>query len=475
MPLEYKFGHRATTPLMAGFSLPNPCFALPSGCGLALALVLLTGCVPGPPGVIPQPAATPQIPAPRELQVPPTWPGWTNLLGPDLTSCSPETGLRIAWGDSGPPVLWRTPLGEGYSAPVAAGEDLILCDRQGDAERLTAFDIYTGKTQWQIAWPTSYRCQYAYSSGPYATPRIDGDLIFAAGAQGQLHCVGRDGRIRWRRLLAEEFSLREGLFGFGPGLQVDSDRLYLNLGAADEQAGVVALDKRTGATLWRATDHASAYTMPQFFEREGKRRLLVLTEWGLVGLDPASGKQHFEYEFHPRGSDSINAVSPVVADGWVILMIGPGPGAVGLELLDPDQLRLGWKDRRVLDSQFNSLVVHAGHIYGFTASRQGGALLRCIELKTGKLCWSEASDLGRGQLLAADGKLLALGEQGHLAALDLSPAAPVWRGMTAQPLLKGPCYSQPALHRGLLYVRNEQELICFDLREPRPASSAEQR
>lgn len=398
---------------------------------MTVVFLLLAGCnaaLPELPMDAQLQKTSPSSKGQREFSVPPDWPGWTNLLGPDHTSHSPETGLQIAWDDFGPPILWRIPLGEGYSAPVAADEDVLVADREGDFERLAALDLQSGETKWRISWPTSYRCKYAYSSGPYATPRIDGDLIFTAGAQGQLACVGRDGIVRWRRLLAEEFSLRESMFGFGPGLQVDADRLYVNLGAADEQAGVVAFDKRTGATLWRATEHGSAYTMPQMIERDGKRRLLVLTEWGLVGLDPATGDQRFEYEFHPRGADSINAVSPVVADGWVVLMIGPGPGAVGLEFLEPDRFRIGWKDRRVLDSQFNSLVVHQGCLFGFTASRQGGALLRCIELKTGRLYWSEAADLGRGQLLAADGALIALGEQGHLAALELSSTAAVWRG-----------------------------------------------
>jgi hypothetical protein len=123
-----------------------------------------------------------------------------------------------------------------------------------------------------------------------------------------------------------------------------------------------------------------------------------------------------------------------------------------------------WKDRRVLDSQFNSLVHHAGHFFGFTARRQGGSIFKCFELATGKLRWEYPSPLDRGQAIAADGRLILLGEHGLLAALALDPQRLQVVASTDQPLLASPCYSSPALHRGLLYLRNEAELLCLDLR-----------
>ena len=67
-------------------------------------------------------------------------------------------------------------------------------------------------------------------------------------------------------------------------------------------------------------------------------------------------------------------------------------------------------------------------------------------------------------LLAADGKLLVLGEHGQLAALAADPRRARILAMTQQPILTAPCYSAPALYRGRLYLRNERELLCLDLR-----------
>src|SRR5262249_16432048 len=96
------------------------------------------------------------------------------------------------------------------------------------------------------------------------------------------------------------------------------------------------------------------------------------------------------------------------------------------------------------------------------------ASLWCVNLATGEPRWKLPSELGRGMSLAVEGHLLLLGEYGHLGSLPLGgapgPAAPSLTYMTPEPLLAAPCYTQPPLARGLLYVRNEQTLICYALR-----------
>ena len=148
----------------------------------------------------------------------------------------------------------------------------------------------------------------------------------------------------------------------------------------------------------------------------------------------------------------------------MLIVAGPGPGAVCLQIGPDLSYREVWKDRRLLDSQFNSLVHHAGHIYGFTARRQGGSIFKCIEFATGKLCWQYPSPLDRGQALAADGRLILWGEHGLLTALALDPQRLQVVAAAAEPLLASPCYSSPILHRGMLFLRNETTLLCLRLR-----------
>jgi hypothetical protein len=343
---------------------------------------------------------------------------------------------------------------------------LILLHRLQDRELVSCYDPATGQSRWEFGWPTAFQCKYEYSSGPYGTPRIDGDRVYAAGAEAHLTCLDRStGQPIWERSLRNDFALQPGLFGFGPGLATDEQRLYFNVGGTENSAGIIALDKLSGETLWTATDHAMAYTMPRLASFHGQPTLLVLTVFGLVALDPADGSVAWTVEFHSKAVDTINAVTPLVQDDLLLLVAGPGPGAMCLRVPPSDEPEKVWHDRRRLDSQFNSLVHHVGHVYGFTSSRQGGAMFRCLEVATGRQQWEYASELHRGQALAADGCLILLGEHGHLAALELSPDRLVIRSEPTDPLLSAPCYSAPALHDGRLYLRNETTLLCLNVRQ----------
>lgn len=406
--------------------------------------------------------------------------GWPQLLGPALDSRSPESNLSTIWGDAGPPVAYRTAVGRGYSAPVAYDGDVAILAREEKSEVLRVLDLETGDERWRHAWPTTYKCKYEYSDGPYSTPLIDDDRIYAVGAQAKLFCFERaTGSVIWQRDLALDYQLKESLFGFGSGMLIDDDMLVMGCGGSSSEhptAGIVALDKFTGATIWTATDHAAAYTTPRRLDAQGRQLLLVLTEVGLVTLDRSSGEVLHEYPFHSRAVDTLNAVTPQVFGSRVLMVCGPGPGAVVLDFADQSDTKLGseekmafqpprevWKDRRVLDSQFNSVLMAGDCAIGFSSSQQGGATLRCVDLATGKLRWKHTSDLDRGQIIATNSAIIALGEHGHLASLELDTNRAVPLSATSKPIFKSPCYSQPALCDGYLLVRNEHELVVFDL------------
>lgn len=67
-------------------------------------------------------------------------------------------------------------------------------------------------------------------------------------------------------------------------------------------------------------------------------------------------------------------------------------------------------------------------------------------------------------MLAVDDRWLLVGARGRLAALDVDTKGVELLSMTPRPVLASPCFSYPAFHNGRLYVRNEQVLLCFDLR-----------
>ncbi|MFO0903439.1 MAG: PQQ-binding-like beta-propeller repeat protein [Pirellulales bacterium] len=391
---------------------------------------------------------------------------WPTLFGPHANGNSLECGLSLPDADDwSSRRCWERPIGSGYSSPIAVDGTVYVWGREGDEEVLEALKLEGGRTLWRTHWPTGYRGRYQYSDGPYSTPVATGDWIVAVGAEGRLVCVQRhDGRVVWERELRIEFGLKPGEYPFGAGMLIDDDRIFLNVGVVDRQAGVVALERTTGKTLWTATDHRAAFTTPRLWRGKDATRLLVLTDAGLAALDPVSGAECWTYPFRSRVADTVTAVSPLLIGDHVLLVAGQGAGAACLHLQSDGRYEVVWKDRRVLDSVFNTLVLDGDRVLGFGAMRQGGAPLRAIQWRTGRLLWEAASELDRGQALAADGWLLAIGERGHLGSMRLEGQDSLSLQVSPVPLLAAPCYSAPCLHRGRLVVRSERQVVCFDLR-----------
>ena len=353
---------------------------------------------------------------------------------------------------------------------MISGEQLILQHRVDDEECIDALDTETSLRLWRFSRPTSYKCEYPYTHGPYATPTIGPGAVYAVTAEGEILAIEREtGELIWSRQLLAEFDAPEGAFGFGNSPRLCGELLILNVGGRPE-AGIVALDAETGETRWAATNHNRSHTTAVPAIQHGQPRLYVLTEAALVSLELATGQVLWEIPFGVRDTpERVNAVTPVVVENRVIMCSGPGPGMVILDIQPDGSCVEVARQRRVLDPQYTNLLPLGNCIYGVTS--RASAIVRCADLNTGEQLWEFVSDLCRANSLYADGHLVFLGEHGHLAVLRPSRTAPDVAWISDQPVLQGPCYSAPALSRGRLYLRNEQEVVCLDLRGTRESRS----
>lgn len=410
-----------------------------------------------PVGGAPEPAA-PQAEITSE---------WPQLFGPYFNSTSSETGLKWDWDAAGPTVSWRKPVGQGYSVPVIRGEQLILQQRVGDEEWVSCLHAETGADEWTFKTPTSYLCKYPYSNGPYATPTISGDSVYAVTAQGRLLAISlSDGALIWQRDLLADFGGGEGAFGMGNSPRVWRDRILLNVGAKPGN-GIVALSTADGSTMWTATDDGRSYATAVLAQQHGMWNAFVLTEQAAVALDPQTGRVRWQHPFGvPDVPERSTAVTPLVVENMLVLSSGPGPGTQVLKILPDGNFVELWNHKKVIDGQYTNLLHVDGCLYGVTS--RASAKLRCADLATGQQLWEYESDLCRAYTLSVDGHIIVLGEHGHLACFRPNRSAPDLRWMTAEPLLETPCFSGLALSHGRLYARNEKELVCFDLRPPQP-------
>jgi len=390
---------------------------------------------------------------------------WPAYLGPNGNGTSSETGLALTWDESGPPVVWRKTLGESFSPPVVGEGRLVVLHRVGEEEVVECLDAKTGRSCWNASYGTRYVDRYNYNGGPRSSPAIDGDRVFTYGAEGVVSCWELDtGKRVWQRPLHEDLRAPQEFFGVGTPPVVDGDLVLLNPGGPDG-AGLVALNKRDGSTVWKTGDCGASYSTPLVADIDGKRQALFLAKSGLFIVAPRTGEILREFPFRSELRESVNAASPVVVGNEVFLSAAYKVGAVLLRV-QSDGLEAVWRDVDVMQNHWATSIHHDGFLYGIHGRHSRDAVMRCVDWDTGKLKWESPWLRGRLTFIMADGHFIAMDERGYLVVIKVDPERYVKKAEAR--LLRPPCWAPPILANGLLYVRNEIELLCLDLRPQAP-------
>ncbi|MBY0231898.1 MAG: PQQ-like beta-propeller repeat protein, partial [Gemmataceae bacterium] len=364
---------------------------------------------------------------------------WPRFLGPRGDSTSAEKGLVVPWPKDGPRVAWHKPLGIGYSMPTVDRGRLFVFDRVRNRCRLRALNAEDGETLWTFEYATAYRDKYGYNGGPRCSPVVDGPRVYAFGPEGMLHCVNaRDGKVVWKVDTEKEFGVIQNFFGVGSTPVVEGDLLLVQVGGSPKGSdetpfdelkangtGMVAFDKRTGKVKWKALDELASYSSP-VLATVGKRRLcLLLGRGGLHALDPRTGKAEGSFPWRANMLESVNASNPVVVGERVLISECYQIGAAWLDIKPGGGFKPLWTDkekgrRKRLATHWMTPVVVDGYAYGSSGRHENEAELRCVELATGTVMWSEKG-LTRTSLLHVDGHFVCLGEDGTLLLLKAGP------------------------------------------------------
>lgn len=390
---------------------------------------------------------------------------WPRLLGPTRDSRSIETNLLLQWPEAGPSVLWRRPLGPGYSPPVVSGKRVIAFHRRHAREIVEAFDTHTGTSLWQHAYATTYIDKYGFNGGPRSAAAIDGKHVFSMGAEGVLSCLKLIDGIRvWQRQVNHDFDVPQNFFGVGISPVIAGDLVLINVGATNG-AGIVAFDKLTGSTAWQSGNEQASYSTPVTTAVNGRELAICLTRGALVLLEPEKGRLLDRYPFRAKKQESVNAASPLVIGENIFISASYRVGAVLLRLGESGLSEV-WRNSEAMRNHWATSIHHEGFIYGCHARHESEATLRCISLADGKVQWTGPPGLGRSTYLMAAGHIIAVGERGDLALIEVNPQHYVEKARSR--LFKYPAWAPPALANGLLYVRDETQLVCIDLRREAP-------
>jgi len=425
------------------------------------------------------------------------WPQWR---GSNRDGQSPDTGLLRAWPDGGPPLAWKVDgLGGGYSAPSVAGGRIYGMSNRGQDEVVWALSEAEGKAVWVTRLGPAFRQRASQGKeGPACTPTVDGDRLYVIGLGGNIACLRvQDGNIVWQRSMTEDFGGRVPMWSYRESPLVDGDKVICTPGG--EEAVVVALNKATGETIWKAKMPAApagespspggfggrrggfggrggrggrggaAYASAVAIDFAGQRQYVQLTAQALIGV-AADGTFLWRYD-RPANRMGINCSTPIYQDGQVFASSAYGAGG-GLARLIAGQ---GGSvtveqvyDTTEMQNHHGGLILLDGYLYGASGGNEGGAPI-CMEFKSGKVMWDLRKDgqrRAKGSIAYADGRLYYRMEDGTVVLIEPDPERYVERGRFMQPDRSGlPAWPHPVIANGRLYLRDQDVLLCYDIKD----------
>jgi len=380
------------------------------------------------------------------------WPAWR---GPRRDGWSQETGLLSKWPESGPKLIWQAKTGAGYSdLAVASGKAVTLLQEDKD-EAVVCWDADTGNELWRFKYASQYLDPQG--SGPRSTPAVDGDRVYTVGARGMIHCLKTgNGDVLWKHDSAQEFQGSVPRWGVSFSPLVEGNLVFTNPGGPNGNS-LVAFDNMTGEIVWKNLDDPPAYSSPIAATIRGKRQILFFTQTGLVSVTPEDGTLLWRYPWTTRFD--ANIATPIVVGDYVFISSDYDKGCAVLEITaDGDgslQANSVYEHNR-MRNHFSTSVYFQDHLYGFD-----DATLVRMNFRTGKIAWKK-KDFKKGSLLIVDGKLIILGESGTLALAEATPSE--YREISSFQFSRNKCWTSPVLAGGRLYVRDEEKIVCYDLR-----------
>ncbi|HVG34567.1 MAG TPA: PQQ-binding-like beta-propeller repeat protein [Pyrinomonadaceae bacterium] len=382
------------------------------------------------------------------------WPQWR---GPNRDGISKETGLLKQWPTDGPPLAWKAKgAGIGYSSMSISQGRLYTMGLRGDSEYVIAFDVATGKEVWATVNGKAYRDDRG--DGPRGTPTVDGDKLYALGGNGDLSCLeARTGRAVWKMNILQKFGGSNIGWGISESPLVLGDRVLVNAGGPG--ASIVALNKKDGTVLWKTQSDKAGYSSAIPLQVGGKTQVVFFTQERALGIDPADGKVLWEYS---RPANNVaNVATPVARANrvWISSDYGTGGGLVEIKADAKGVTASEVYFTKEMRNHHSSSVLVGDHLYGFSSG-----ILTAMRFDTGEVAWKDRS-VGKGSLVYADGHRYCLSENGVVGLVEATPTAYREKGRFRIQQENLPTWAHPVIAGGRLYIRDQDTIYAFDVRE----------
>jgi outer membrane protein assembly factor BamB len=401
-----------------------------------------------------------------------TTPGdFPQFLGPQRNLVVTGIALDRDWAAHPPRLMWRQPIGAGWSGFSAVNGFAMTLEQRGDQELVSCYEVATGKPRWVHAVTARYETIMG-GVGPRGTPTIDDGLVYALGATGVLRCLdGQSGTLRWQDDILQRYGvtpeqdLRAVAWGRSASPLVVEDLLIVPFGGPDigPYASLAAYDKKTGELRWKGGEWQVSYASPTLANLCGTPQVVIVNETTVSGHRLEDGSVLWSFPWQ-GGSTSSASVSQAVAvaENRVLLSKDYGIGCALIELAAVPEgrwlTREIWAKPGVLKTKFTNVAIQGGFAYGLS-----DGILECVEIETGERRWKErrGGNFGHGQILLVGDVLLVQAESGAVVMLEANSDKLVELARFAA--LSDQTWNNLCLYGPYLLVRNAAEAACYEL------------
>lgn len=384
---------------------------------------------------------------------------WPQILGPERAGIATGENLTDVWSNERAEKVGAFPLGSGFAGVAVRDGIAIVFHRIDNQEVVERIELKSKSKWWRKEFPTSYRASVVSNDGPLCVPTIAGNRVVVLGASGGLRCLDLgSGKVLWSHELAKLYSFSEGYFGCGSAPLIHNGLVIVNVGAARDDAGVVAFDSKSGEVRWEATAESASYAAPIIVMLEEKPYALVVCRLNTVLLDLENGNVQWSIPFGQRGP-TVNGASPILLDANRFLLTASY--GIGMQVVefDADSARVVNAGQK-LSSQYTTPILHQGYVWGIDGRQDGGPVnLVCLDANTLEVI-SSVPNFGYATLMLADDRLLAMKTDGELVVGKPNPKG--FAEIARLTLTDRTVRALPALADGYFVIRDTQSLLWFD-------------
>jgi outer membrane protein assembly factor BamB len=387
---------------------------------------------------------------------------WTQWGGPHRNFQTEAAGLKEQWPAAGPKVVWKRPLGEGYSSPSVENNVLYTMYGKPREEVVLACDAGTGKTLWEHATPMTFSSDVAsdMGNGPYSTALIVGDRMFTTGVAGRLQCIEKkSGKLLWTQQLWQEYKGTRLMYGYSSSPIAYRDTVIVPVGGPGR--AVMAFKQQDGSVAWSRNDFGNAYSSPLLINVDGLEQMVVLMDGAVFAVNPNNGDLQWQTPF--RASYGIAVATPVWGPGNLLFVSAEYDAGSKVIHLERNGLRTKatevWESNRLRLHHGNAIRI-GGTLYFSSGGKGSVAIFTAVDAASGKILWQDRS-IGKATFVWADQKLITLDGDGNLMLVHPSPTG--FKVAAKAELLTSLSWTPPTLVGTRLYVRDRRNMMAVEL------------